>query len=424
MAAIDLRERLRLVQGARTSRAAPPPAAPSPADLSGLGLAPVQTEAGTALCCEQRFDLGAAVGRQPLGAALQVPPPVWQALDAAGRTPPFAARRAVFVDIETTGLHGGLGTTVFLVGLGFFTSDHLVVRQYFLADHPGEPALLAALDRDTAGAAALFTFNGKRFDLQLLAARYTYHRRPFTLARLPHVDLLYPARRLWRTRLASCSLGSLEEHILAAPRQDDVPGRLAPALYFQYLQTGAADPLAGIFRHNRLDIVSLVALAGHIGRLCALPWQPAAVAASAAAAGAGPADLDALARLYLALRQPELAARCLEAALAAAPAPPARLAALAGVYKRLGRHRDAAALYEEALTQGAGLSLRPYVELAKYYEHRVRDLARARAYTRAALALLDRSPLRRTAAAAAGGGAQAALRHRLARLTRRLAAHR
>src|SRR5688500_8335026 len=58
------------------------------------------------------------------------------------------ARDMVFLDTETTGLSGGTGTHVFLVGIGRFTGDALHVRQFFMR-HPGdERGLLSALASD------------------------------------------------------------------------------------------------------------------------------------------------------------------------------------------------------------------------------------------------------------------------------------
>ncbi|MBI5363111.1 MAG: ribonuclease H-like domain-containing protein, partial [Planctomycetes bacterium] len=53
-----------------------------------------------------------------------------------------ALRDALFLDTETTGLSGGAGTYVFLVGLGSFTTDGFEVWQGFLGDPSEEKALL------------------------------------------------------------------------------------------------------------------------------------------------------------------------------------------------------------------------------------------------------------------------------------------
>ncbi len=46
----------------------------------------------------------------------------------------------IFIDTETTGLAGGTGTYVFLVGVGFFQDNSFLVRQFLLkspADEQG-----------------------------------------------------------------------------------------------------------------------------------------------------------------------------------------------------------------------------------------------------------------------------------------------
>jgi uncharacterized protein YprB with RNaseH-like and TPR domain len=109
--------------------------------------------------------------------------------------PPF-----VFFDLETTGLAGGAGTCAFLVGCARFHEDgSFVVRQFLLVRQAEEPHLLALAAREL-GTGAIVSFNGKSFDVPLLELRHQFHRRPWAARGLPHLDLLYPARRVWRGR--------------------------------------------------------------------------------------------------------------------------------------------------------------------------------------------------------------------------------
>jgi uncharacterized protein len=48
--------------------------------------------------------------------------------------------------------------------------------------------------------------------------------------------------------------------LLSVYRFNDTPGYLIPQLYFDYLRSGNAEPLAGVMLHNRLDIVTLLFL--------------------------------------------------------------------------------------------------------------------------------------------------------------------
>ena len=112
-------------------------------------------------------------------------------------------RNAVFLDTETTGLGMGTGTYVFLVGAGYLDGDSFRVRQFFLGGPQEEGAYLDALDRFLRSFSVIVTFNGKAFDWPLLEGRFARYRREMPLRDPPHVDLLHPARRLWKRRLDS-----------------------------------------------------------------------------------------------------------------------------------------------------------------------------------------------------------------------------
>lgn len=49
----------------------------------------------------------------------------------------------LFLDTETTGLHGGAGTVAFLVGIGRFEKGQFTVRQYLMRDYDEEIFVLA-----------------------------------------------------------------------------------------------------------------------------------------------------------------------------------------------------------------------------------------------------------------------------------------
>src|SRR5437763_52010 len=99
-----------------------------------------------------------------------------------------------------------------------------------------EPALLAALVPLLEQAAGVVTFNGSAFDLPLLETRFVLARRRWP-PRLPHLDLLRPARRVFAPRCADCRLTTLEREVLGLEREDDVPGALIPTLYFDFLRS-------------------------------------------------------------------------------------------------------------------------------------------------------------------------------------------
>ncbi|MBI1737822.1 MAG: ribonuclease H-like domain-containing protein, partial [Acidobacteria bacterium] len=148
----------------------------------------------------------------------------------------------LFLDTETTGLAGGTGTYAFLVGVAWWDAGGLQVEQYFMRDFGEEHSLLLALGERLRERPVLVTFNGKTFDWPLLETRYRMTRAIEAQALRAHLDLLHPARQLWRMRLASVRLTELEKHVLGWDRGPDLWSQMIPQLYFDYLRGGSAVP--------------------------------------------------------------------------------------------------------------------------------------------------------------------------------------
>ena len=310
-------------------------------------------------------------------------------------------REALFLDTETTGLAGGTGTVAFLIGLGWFEGDAFITQQLFARDYAEERATLLALRGLLGGKRFLVSFNGKAFDANLLATRFIMNRLPDPLADLPHLDLLHPARCLLRHRLADRRLGALETALLGFEREGDVPGSEIPQRYFDWLRRRDGRLMADVFEHNRLDILSLAALAAHLAELIDPEREDARC---------HPGDRLAAARLFLAREFPDEAVRLLDPLVGCAIPETARDASreLSLHYRRQRQWPAAVAIWEEMLRRDE-IDLFALVELAKWYEHKRRDFARALALTERA-GSVRQSPDER-----------AALARRLERLERKLA---
>jgi hypothetical protein len=165
-----------------------------------------------------------------------------------------------YIDTETTGLSGGAGTYVFAAAVATPIDCGLRVAQVFLPQPGMEAAFLHALGSEMKPAGAIATFNGSSFDLPVLRTRWVMARMPGELACSPHVDLLTLVRALYRHRLESCNLRSVEERLLGYERDDPIPSALVPDAYFEYLRHGYSPFLEGALEHNRLDVISLVHL--------------------------------------------------------------------------------------------------------------------------------------------------------------------
>jgi uncharacterized protein YprB with RNaseH-like and TPR domain len=174
----------------------------------------------------------------------------------------------VFFDLETTGLSSGAGTLAFLAAFGRFeTADFdeisgqlqyvLCFTQYLLLDYPGENDFLEALLPEF-DVPFIVSYNGKCFDSQILRTRCLMNAIAPPVFR--QVDLLHPARRLWKRTLASCSQAEIETSILGLDRTGDISGAFAPDIWFSFLRTGETEPLLGICDHNKKDITGLASI--------------------------------------------------------------------------------------------------------------------------------------------------------------------
>jgi uncharacterized protein YprB with RNaseH-like and TPR domain len=318
----------------------------------------------------------------------------------------YRLEEGLFLDTETTGLAGGTGTMAFLIGLGWFDRERFIVRQIFARDFTEERAALTHLADVVGSKRFLVSFNGKTFDVGLLSTRYIMNRLQCPFSEMPHLDLLYPARRLIAHRLMNCRLTTIEERVLGLIRRDDVPGSEIPQRYFDWLRGGDARLLKDVFEHNRLDILSLAALMGHLAELTHGRRDTAHVDAH---------DLLAVARLYIE-RQDAWQAECLLTSVVQSCEAAARMEArkmLSLLHKRAGRWEDAVGLWQQMIRDQPG-DLFALIELAKWYEHRAHDYA-------AALKLVGLA-LRQTDERAAMAEREALLRRRQ-RLQRRHAEH-
>src|SRR5690606_4793190 len=192
--------------------------------------------------------------------------PLKHPLSAKGHSP----SDLFFFDTETTGLGGGVGNTIFLLGHARVQEDRVVLTQHFLPNPGSEIALyqsfLTSVDYTT-----LVTYNGKSFDWPQVKTRHTLIRD--SLPKLPdfgHFDLYHAARRLWKNKLDSVRLSNVEKEILDIKRIDDVPGYLAPILYFDYVENQVPDGIFGVMRHNEIDILSLLTLYIHLSGIVIL----------------------------------------------------------------------------------------------------------------------------------------------------------
>lgn len=340
----------------------------------------IETVYGQTFVTKERYDSDYIHGRVILCAQKEM-----DVLAAWGGTPGITRldqENVVFLDTETSGLAGGTGTYAFLVGIGYRTPVGFELIQFFMRDPGQEAALLAALDQWLARFNVVVTFNGKTFDIPLLNTRYILNGISSPFGSYEHLDILHISRKLWRDRLPSRALSELEKEIISFFRTgDEVPGWMIPQLYFDYLHTGDARPLSGVFYHNARDILSLAALYGHIAEMLKNPLGQSVDYGL---------DLAAIARLYEDMGWIEQAAMLYERSLEMGDLPEEAffktMERFALLRRRTGDWEHAIILWQKAAEHG---ELNACIELAKYYEHRVRNDLEALSWARKALEILD-----------------------------------
>ncbi len=318
----------------------------------------------------------------------------------------FDLGRTVFFDTETTSLGGGVGTYVFLLGAAWFEGENFVVEQYFLSEITEERAFLAAINRRLSQFEFAVSFHGKGFDAPRLTDRLTFHRMELRMPAV-HLDLCLVGRSLYRGAFGDCRLQTFERELVGFLRSDDLPGAECPRAYFSYLQ---GDPalVTRVFEHNLHDVLTLPAVAACFTREVLAPAHP--VVRSNLGLLCESLGHDAPARGHYSAALEGLRA-------SGHPLLSRTLERLALLERRAGRHAESARLLHEraAIRPRA---FQPLEDLAKYYEHRARDVVRA-----------EQAALDARAALLAGGtdvdpATRArqlhAIDHRLARLRRRI----
>ncbi|MBV7332893.1 ribonuclease H-like domain-containing protein [Chloroflexi bacterium TSY] len=401
----------------------------------------IENEGGTCYVLTHTLPLETRHGPQSLGTLLSHQPGIFHSL-----YPDFNLMQdeqfwqAAFIDTETTGLGGGAGIYCFMVGIGTFENirtqnstlssppTHFVVRQLFMRNMGEEAALLVELAKILTRCTMTVTFNGRTFDLPLLRTRLRQCVRlhlgvepeaPLLDEGQPHLDLLHPARRLWKRRLQSCRLINLERRVLGLERsEEDVPGHLIPFLYANYARSGDARQMPNIFYHNREDIVSMVSVAERLSHAFGIMHRDVGVDIGSELSGL---DWLSLGCCYDASEEWEWAEKALCQALTLIGQEQPGSDAHAEAFRRLGQLQKRQERWQEAtetwqlwLSSVTGVDPTPYIELAKYCEWQLKDLEQASMWAGWALHNMTSAPAWQRAASQI-----AELEHRVARLERK-----
>ncbi len=280
--------------------------------------------------------------------------------------------KTLFLDLETTGLSGGAGNYAFLIGIGLFSEGRFTVKQFFLKEFVFERAMLFLVENLLAPFSHFVSYNGKSYDIPFLINRYVLCGLSTTIPEKSHTDLLYPSRVLWKGLLDSLKFSSIERFIFKKERTCDIPGALIPSAYFEYQREGVLRNMKEIFHHNLDDIIGLFLLYHELSLRFSMPWKYKGIRLPLAK--------------HLFDRFPDRAATLLKSILNDSTDRKETYDAmnLLSIYhKRRNGYTQALSLWKSMIELAPAESTAPFIELAKYYEHKRKDY-------NAALAMLDR----------------------------------
>lgn len=213
--------------------------------------------------------------------ALAFPPSSRLAQDLACLGASETQRPAV-LDLESTGLAGA--AVPFVIGVAWPQGARVEVWQWVLSRVGAEAEMLAAVlsALRERGAGPLMSFNGSSFDLPLLRLRAQRHGLDASVLAGDHVDVLHPARRVYRGEFDDCRLATLERRVLGVRRRGDIDGAEIPQVFWDLVggrgagrddEQGARARarLDAVCEHNLVDILSLPALASHLAEQLRAP---------------------------------------------------------------------------------------------------------------------------------------------------------
>ncbi|WP_226526689.1 ribonuclease H-like domain-containing protein [Metabacillus niabensis] len=278
-----------------------------------------------------------------------------------------------FFDTETTGLGGGTGNTIFLLGQAQVLDNCVVIKQHLLPKPGNEVALYQSFLKGI-NSKTLVTYNGKAFDWPQVKTRHTLIREQVpSLPPFGHFDLFHAARRLWKNELESVKLSKVESEILGIQRENDIPGFLAPMIYFEFVKQQNPEIIAGVLKHNEIDVLSLITLYTHLStKLLDINNKTTN------------SEHYEIARWldYIGEKDSALHAYSSFVKKESGQEPQAKFA-LSLLYKKQKSWKQAVTLWEEIVSESNSneVSFKATVELAKFYEHQEKDFLKAMKYT-------------------------------------------
>ncbi len=284
--------------------------------------------------------------------------------------------KVLYLDTESTGLNTGGASYAILVGLGAFENSKFVIRRWFLNSPDGEVRLLEEIKEFLRNFDLIVSYNGKSYDMNLLQSRYDYYQSGYMVKAFKQIDLLHIVRRFWKGKLMNCSLQTIESEILGFNRlpEDEIPGWKIPWAYFNYLETGFTEDIVKIHDHNATDILSMPIILSYLSNILVKDTEEHILPSS---------------KYYETAGMHERATELLET-IDENCSDCEALLHLASLYKKQRHWDKAVKLWSKPILTS---NFKALEELAKYYEHKAKDIEKALQITQRAIDYLNLMPI-------------------------------
>jgi len=156
-----------------------------------------------------------------------------------------------YIDIETTGLSRQYHNLT-VIGVGTENNGFIEVVQLFDSTL-NKKALLKSLD----GVTDLYSYNGARFDLPFIHAKFNVNLTSL----YKHNDLMFTC---WKKNLKG-GMKSVEQQLGIKRKLKDIDGFMAIRLYWDYVNNCNEQSLQTLLEYNKEDVVNLHVLRMMLG---------------------------------------------------------------------------------------------------------------------------------------------------------------
>ena len=165
----------------------------------------------------------------------------------------------LFIDIETTGL-SPKNSDIYLIGAAYKAGENWNIIQFMAESQLEEERILSAFSDFVRGFKKLVHYNGDRFDIPFLQAKYEGYKLSDPLADMVSFDI-YKAVKPYKTQLGlpDCKQKTIELY-LGINREDKYDGGKLIAVYQEYVATGSQDNLKLLLLHNFEDVKGMLRL--------------------------------------------------------------------------------------------------------------------------------------------------------------------